>query len=49
MEKSGIEQKLKIESELVREESMRVLKEFEAIENWDFDSCPSDEVKTEDE
>jgi hypothetical protein len=49
MEKSILEQKLALESELVRNESMRVLKDFEEIENCGLEDYSSDDSESSDE
>lgn len=49
MGKSNLEQQLQIESELVRDESMMVLKEFEDIDDFGLGCDSSDDLKSSDE
>ena len=49
MEKSNLEQQLAFESELVRNESMTVLKDFEEIDSFQLSDYSSDDSKSSDE
>ena len=49
MGKSNLEQQLQTESELVRDESMMVLKEFEEVDEFELDYYSSDDLKSSDE
>ena len=49
MGKSNLEQQLQMESELVRDESMMVLKDFEAVDDFGLGCYSSDDSKSSDE
>lgn len=49
MGKSNLEQQLQIESELVRDESMIVLKDFEEVDDFGSGCYSSDELQSSDE
>ena len=49
LEDSSLEQKLALESELVKHESMSILKEFEQIDDFGADCNSSNDPKSSDE